>query len=169
MSEPKIYVEIEGTPVPIEECTWVQTAPCGCECAWTVARYHPTYDDAWNTFSSSKKERERNEKRGFKVKIVRHKDIRIKDDCTHTPKWGVEPPPTPEGYSWAASLESRALHLVPVVIEMGETTSLDCGPKETIKTLCGRASAWVWSRRWYETEGLIECVSCERAALAVKA
>ncbi|MGX6508254.1 helix-turn-helix transcriptional regulator [Rhodococcus sp. SJ-2] len=95
MSEPKIYVEIDGTPVSIDECTWVQTAPCGCESGWMVARYYPTYEQALDGFWDSKKQRAQKEKLGFKVKIVRHKDINIKDDCTHTPKWGVEPIVTP--------------------------------------------------------------------------
>lgn len=165
MSKVKIYIEIDGTPVPIDECTWVKVAPCGCECGWSLAEYSPTYDEAWKSLGGSKQERERDEKLGFTLKIGRHTDIRIKDGCTHTPRWGVDPIPTPEGHSWAASYQSRRLHLVPLVIEEDGLVINTAAPP--VKTLCGRASGTAWSRRGYDIEGLVECTACERAAKAV--
>lgn len=156
-----IYYEVNGEPVRADECTWVFIAPCGCECGWSVAKYRPSEDEAWDGFSRSKAARQRDEKRGFRVEIKRHSDIRIKDDCPHTPKYGVEPRPEIDGHTWAAKQRARLLHLVPLVIEKGGYFSSREG---TVRSMCGRADAYLWSTMHSDIDGRVECTACVKAA-----
>lgn len=164
-----IYFDIDGQPVPADECTWVVTAPCGCECSWHMARYCLTEDEAWDGFSSSKAARRRDEKLGYRMKIIRHKDIRIQEDCPHTPRWGVEPRPTPDGHTWATKHGSRSVHLLPIVIEKDAILDAFVGKGAEIAALCKRASAWSWSTRWGSFEGRTDCAACTATAKKVLA
>lgn len=159
---PTMYFEVDGTPVRADECTWVKIAPCGCECAWSLAKYTPTEDGAWDDFSPSKAMRRRDERLGYTVQIKRHSDIRIKDDCPHTPRFGVEPRPQPEGHTWAGTHDGRVLHLVPIVIEQDDHSGLR--RDEQVASICGRASAFIWSTQWHIVDGRTECAGCLTAA-----
>lgn len=156
----KIYFDIDGVPVPAEECMWVVTAPCGCECSWSVASYCKDEDEVWNNFSRSKAKRRRDEKLGFRVQIKRHKDIRISDNCPHTPRFGVDIPGL-EGHTWATMPRTRVLHLVALVIEKGGTSPYS---KVMVPSLCGRNEARIWSADRWDMEGLVECAHCLKVA-----
>lgn len=159
-----IYFEVDGQPAPADECTWVVIAPCGCECSWSLARYTRSEDEAWQGFSHSKAARKRDEKLGFRMTIMRHKDIKVSDDCPHTPKWGVEPRPTPEGHTWATKHDSRTVHLVPVVIEKDSITDGFGAGRAEVTAACKRVSAYVWSTRLHTFWGRTDCAACTAAA-----
>lgn len=156
-----VFYEIDGAPVRAEECTWVYIAPCGCECAWSTARYCSTEDEAWDNFTHSKALRKRDEKRGFRVEIKRHRDIRIKEECRHRPRFGVEPRPTLEGHTWAMKHEGRVQHLVPLVIEANSCSPWNQG---AVQAICGRVDAGMWSTWRSDLDGRVECTACVKAA-----
>lgn len=156
-----IYYEVDGEPVRADYCNWVLIAPCGCECAWSVAEYYPTEDDAWDGFSRSKAARRRDESLGYRVEIKRRTDIRIKDDCPHTPKFGVEPRPKLEGHTWAMKHEGRVQHLVPLVIEENSCSPWNQG---AVQAICGRVDARIWSTWRSDLDGRVECTACVKAA-----
>jgi hypothetical protein len=151
-----IYFEVDGEPVPADQCTWVLIAPCGCECAWSIARYCHSEDEAWHSFSRSKAARQRDVKLGFRLVIKRHKDIKISQDCPHTPTWGVPPRPQLDGHTWATKDRSRSVHLVPLVIEKNEYAY----QQDSVAAVCRRASGYVWSARWYDLDGRTDCAAC---------
>lgn len=153
----KLYFDIAGAPVPAEECTWVLTAPCGCECGWTVGKYCHSEDQAWEGFHRSVEMRHRDEGRGFRVEVKRHRDIRIEDDCPHDPRFGVPPRPELEGHTWAAKDRgAQRLHLVP--LEIGEDGY--ASGREPVVAVCGRADAYFWSTEYRYVDRLIECTQC---------
>ncbi|MFD6357911.1 hypothetical protein [Nocardia tengchongensis] len=157
----KIFYEIDGEPVSAEKCMWVLIAPCGCECAWSVAKYWTTEDEAWDGFSRSKAVRRRDEKLGFRVEIKRSTEIRIKDDCPHVPKFGVEPRPELEGHTWAVKSEGRVQHLVPLVIEKNSLSPRNQG---LVRAICGRSEDYIWSTWRSDLDGRVECTACVKAA-----
>lgn len=158
-----IYYEIGGEPVPAKECMWAFVAPCGCECGWSVAgsEYAVDEDQAWDSFSRTKARRRRDEQLGFRVEIKRRTDIRVEDECQHTPRFGVPPRPEIEGHTWAVKFEGRALHLVPLAIEKDGYRHVKDGPVEAI---CRRADAYSWSTDSFRLDDLVECTACWKAA-----
>ncbi|WP_280371074.1 hypothetical protein [Nocardia wallacei] len=166
-----IYYEIGGEPVPARECMWAYIAPCGCECAWSVADpdYAATEGQAWDSFARTKAVRKRDEQRGFRVEMKRRADVRISDKCPHTPRYGVPPRPEVEGHSWAVKHDGRVLHLVPLVIE--KDSYVIRRRSEYVSSLCGRAEGGLWSTECHEIDGLVDCTGClevarERAGVA---
>ncbi|WP_280320123.1 hypothetical protein [Nocardia wallacei] len=152
-----VYYEVDGVPVPAKECCWTLIAPCGCECAWATARYCASEEQAWTDFSRSKAVRRRDEKLGYRVEIKRHKDIRVEEDCSHVPRFGVEPRPEMDGHTWAAMKGGRVLHLVPLEIGDYDTAYADA----RTPAICGRNDAFLWSTRNVD---LLECTHCLKAA-----
>ncbi|WP_280317254.1 hypothetical protein [Nocardia wallacei] len=159
-----IYYEVDGEPVPARECMWALVAPCGCECGWSVAgsEYAVDEDQAWDSFSRTKARRGRDEKLGFRVEIKRRTDIRIDDECTHTPRFGVPPRPEIDGHTWAVKHEGRVLHSVPLVIER-DSYVIRRRP-EHVSSLCGRAEGGSWSTELHLIDGLVECAGCLKVA-----
>lgn len=160
-----IYYEVDGQPVPDDQCDWVLIAPCGCECGWSLARYTKDEDSAWDGFSRSKAVRRRDEKLGYRVIVKRHSDICM-DDCQHTPTYGVEPRPQLDGHTWAAKREGRTLHLVPLVIEKNSYAPFQ---QEAVLSICGRTDGFSWSTKWFEINGRTDCVACIAEAKRVLA
>lgn len=156
------YFGIDGQPVPADECMWVKVAPCGCECGWSLAKYVASVDMAWEDFSRSKAVRRRDELRGYTVVIKRRTEVRLSDDCPHTPRWGVEPRPQPAGHTWAGTYDGRTLHLVPLVIAPDSNSGYRHA--ERVASICKRASGYTWSTEWHLLDGRTECVNCLTAA-----
>lgn len=155
----KVYYEVDGKPVPADDCTWVITAPCGCDCSWMRAPYYASEDAAWMAFSCSKQARKRDEALGFRLKIVAHENIQIRDDCPHDPKFGQPPRVTLAGHTWMASDTGRVLHLVPLEVAEHETVWT-----EIPNALCGTRSGYMWSTKQHYTEGRTDCTRCVRMA-----
>jgi hypothetical protein len=84
--------------------------------------------------------------------------------CEHTPTWGVEKTPKPEGCHWAKNYKGRRMHLVKgdpdKSYKMGDWSS-----KTT--ALCGtddyQWDAWPGLKSDY-----LECAKCAQAAKATK-
>lgn len=161
-----IFLSIDGQPVPIEECDWIQVAPCGCVCAVTVAAsrgevYAATPDQAKEQFADSKAMRERDDEDGFTVRVIKHSEFKAMDDfgrCSHTPKWGRPEAVVPEGHSWAVvnrpyGRRSSTKHLVPVE---GDTS------------LCGATERhYLWVREGADRMGVLyDCVTCRKCEKA---
>lgn len=162
----KVYFDIEGEPVPADECTWVYIAPCGCECAWALAgEYGATAGQAWENFARTKAARQRDVKLGFRVDIKRHRDIDIASTCPHTPRFGVPPRPELDGHTWAVKHEGRVLHLVPLVIE--RDSYVITKRSERVSPVCRRVEGDLWSTERHEVDGLAECTACLKVAAEV--
>ncbi|OQQ23354.1 hypothetical protein A6411_23885 [Prescottella equi] len=155
-----IYLEVDGKPVPARELVWEMTAPCGCACAWTTVRQDSlTEDQAWRSMATSAAMVKRDKKRGFTTTLVLRSDSRIKEGvCEHSPQWGVQPKPMPDGYTWAASAhaKAKATHLVPLVIERESESPFG----DEVSAICGRSASRQWSTQWWCIDGLIECADC---------
>lgn len=85
-----LFVQIEGDHVPIEKCDWVLWGACGCPYGVTVARYAPTEEEAWKSFYDRKRDRERDQRKGYRIELITHERWclevmeRMKARCTHT-------------------------------------------------------------------------------------
>ncbi|ORL35001.1 hypothetical protein [Prescottella equi] len=161
-----IYLEIDGNPVPTSELVWEQTAPCGCADGWTTVREDCLSDEqAWKSLSGSAAMVKRDKQRGFTIALVRRDKSRIQEGiCQHDPQWGIPARPTPAGHTWAVSVKakSKALHLVPLVIEKDSMSPFG----DEADSVCGRTSGRMWSTEWWCTDGLIECVDCWKKGAA---
>lgn len=165
---PGVSFTLDGESIPARELAWAMYAKCGC-----VSGLHMmtsdvmTEDAAWKWMSGNAREIKRDRDRGFTIRMVKHRDVPF-DDCTHSPKWGYMPPPTPAGHSWATTGSSRSLHLVPLEkAEAGADTEwVEAGDAKwwltEVTSLCGKASdaSRLWSRKRHRTEGKVECARC---------
>jgi hypothetical protein len=112
--------------VPIEECTWVQWAPCGCPSAVALAgHFCPTEESAWreNTPHGTQREVDADKAAGYRIELMSSARCRsevlphMSGKCPHEPMWGVPPlPDLPDGYVWAVKrldgVGSRVKHAV---------------------------------------------------------
>lgn len=153
----RLFFEMDGVPVPAEDCTWVLSAPCGCHVGFMLGRIAVDAEAAWDEFRPGA-QRRRAEKAGYTVGLRRKADADPRDDCPHSPKWGVVPRPEVEGHTWATQTRSVALHLVPLVIEWDSTGHAEDGSE--VVAMCRRSRGYVWSTRWYEMDGRGECATC---------
>jgi hypothetical protein len=70
-----LSVEIDGKPVPLDECNWVMWGPCGCPWGVTMCGVHRSYrviteDDAWKQFYDRKKERDIARRCGTRMELM---------------------------------------------------------------------------------------------------
>lgn len=176
MSKSGIYLDIDDTPVDLAELHWEQIAPCGCISAVHIAfsdygRGEPlvitTAEQAALESTPSKAEREQDAERGFVWRVGRRADIKGWKDCPHSPKWGVEPRPLPDGMRWAAGgwhdNRTRTLHLVPESVVTTEERQVPWAESKAT-TLCG-TEKYPWSSRWHEVDGKVECKRCWKKAV----
>ena len=181
MSFATITFTIGGQPVVAPEAAWYQIAPCGCASGVTVAQgvYGSppklTEDDAWGSFYShpgAAEHMKRDRAAGFRMEIGLRDDVktRLTGECPHVPKWGVTPPPTPGGYTWAGMRDSRRSHLVVGTNDRDASYVLGDNAWNTrssvapLVTLCGKSSRF-WSTHWASNADAPTCRKCERAAL----
>lgn len=160
-----LYLEVDGTPVPIAECSWLLVAPCGCVAGITVAGRMgdiapiTTADQALKDFTPNAVARKRSIAVGWSVRLAGNGRAAVNemvgpDGCPHAPRWGEPPTPEMAGYAWATCRTSKRQHLVP-------TASLN---EWTVTSLCGyRARGW--STDDWRLMDLATCLRCERDAL----
>jgi len=163
---PDIALRVDDELVPAKELQWEMTAPCGCACGWHVVTNETiTLEQTWLEFCTNATKVSREKALGFTIALTRRPG-RIKEgDCTHSPKWGVEPRPDLEGFTWAATgKRAKSVHLVEIAIEKDSY-----GPYEAkaVESLCKRSRAVRWSTQWYHIEDLVDCVHCVAAARAL--
>lgn len=171
---PGVSFTINGETLPARECCWAMYSRCGC----VVAMHMMTVDTvteaaAWKAMSGNAQMIKRDAARGFTLKMVKHKEVPF-DDCPHSPKFGYMPPPTPAGHSWATTRQVRALHLVPLTVSEDASKRLDDRGwahderdwQTKFSSLCGKVSepAGIWSRKWWQTDGKVECARCVKLA-----
>jgi hypothetical protein len=70
---PRLYAEIDGKPVPLDECDWVLWAACGCPRGVTVGWSSPTEDAAWKAFFDRKREIDAAKRKGLRLELVTHR------------------------------------------------------------------------------------------------
>jgi hypothetical protein len=92
---PDLMAVIDGTPVPLTDCSWVQTMACGCICSVATAAYsdvaYATEQQIHEHTTPLKRERDRDIKRGFTWELITFEQYRARYDCPvawkckHTP------------------------------------------------------------------------------------
>lgn len=173
-----IYLEVDGKPVPASECDWIVIAPCGClegvmvvQSKYCETPRALTADDARREFHTNKVAAKRSLDEGFQFKLVTHDQFRAMafGDCTHTPKWGVERAPLPDGYAWATldghfGRKTHLKHMVPAGVfpRPGEKY-----PERDVKALCGNAAKGWWDDDEHLLWDCEPCLKCDAAAKAL--
>lgn len=89
----ELMVVIDGTPVPLKDCSWVQTMACGCICTVATAAYddvaYATEQQIHEHTAPTKRERDRDIKRGFTWELMTFEQYKIRYgidawQCKHT-------------------------------------------------------------------------------------
>lgn len=165
-TDPAIYLMVDGKSVPATSCDWLLAAPCGCVCGLTVvAGPHGvralTAAAALAEFIPNAEKRKRDVKVGWTVRLTADRraacdEMTLPNGCPHTPQWGVEPRPTPDGWTWAAHYNARRLHLAP-------TEAVADKAWRTATTLC-LSEGYGWSAAIYNVNYLPECARCLKKA-----
>jgi hypothetical protein len=69
-----ILAEIDGLTVPLTDCCWIQTRPCGCMTAALTAAHgddaYATAEQAHKELQPTKRERDRDIKQGKTLKLM---------------------------------------------------------------------------------------------------
>lgn len=97
---------IDGTPVPLTDCSWVQTMACGCICSVATAAYgdvaYATEQQIHEHTAPTKRERARNIKHGFTWELMTFEQYKTRFGvdawkCPHTyaQRTGKEPVDAP--------------------------------------------------------------------------
>lgn len=86
---------IDGTPVPLKDCSWVQTMACGCICTVATAAYadvaYATEQQIHEETEPLKRDRDRQIKNGFTWKLMTFEQYKARYGgpdawkCKHTP------------------------------------------------------------------------------------
>lgn len=168
---PGVSFTLDGETLPARELAWAMRASCGC-----TAGLHMMTEDvmnetaAWKQMSGNAAKQKQDRARGFTISMVKSREVNF-DNCTHTPKWGYTPPPTPPGYSWATTQQGRTLHLVPLTEldkEQQKEQRREWVEEGTAKvaSVCERADHYLflWTRKWYRIDGKVECTHCVKIA-----
>lgn len=172
-----ITIETIDGNLDLADVSWQMIAPCGCvsgvHLAWLPEPYSSepvvTKDQAARAFAETEVERKRDEEQGFTFRARERRAAvdELQTTCTHTPKWGCEPAPTPDGYLWAAVYKlggrPKYTHLVPeIAVENAKERRYTAGRH---KPLCGRGGGeFHWNDSWNATAGKVECQHCISAA-----
>lgn len=160
-----LYLDVDGQPVPIGECSWLLVAPCGCVSGITIAGRMGSNapiisaEQAMRDFTPDAESRRRDVAAGWTVRLAGNGRAAVDElvgpeGCQHTPKWGREPKPELAGFVWATCRNSHRQHLVPAA---------EVGSYESTTVLCGFRS-WGWKVDEWRLGDLATCLRCERDA-----
>lgn len=105
---------------------------------------------------------------GFRFSLVGRADAmaRWRADCAHDPKFGVEPRPEPDGWTWAVrGARPRVVHLVPAadVRTFGAPLTAD---RAQAGAACAPASRAYWRDEEIDRIDCTDCATCTRLARA---
>lgn len=167
-----VLLDTQDGRLDLTEVTWQEIAPCGCVSGVTVAAHSDelivTAEQAGRHFASSSDEYDRDVQRGYSWRAREHKKgvEELQTQCPHTPKWGVDQAPVPDGYVWAAvhalGARPKRTHLVPITavqaVKDKDFSALD------VRSLCRKTKAYWWKDDWHVLDGKIECDHCIAAA-----
>lgn len=90
---PDLMAVIDGKPVPLTDCSWVQTMACGCICSVATAAYddtaYATEQQIHEHTEPLKRERDRQIKNGFTWELMAFEDYKVRFGldawkCPHT-------------------------------------------------------------------------------------
>ncbi len=166
-----IKFEIEGQMVDPDDASWYHYAPCGCcsgvTCTIRMDKVLATEEEAWREWHPNAALRKQQQALGFTMRLGLRREVRerltLSNECPHTPTYGVQRTPVPEGHGWVVDADqtpSRGRkHLVP-----GDyTEGLKFSGGKQVSALCGRTT-WAWDgrRRWLSDAP--ECTRCAREA-----
>ena len=160
-------VEIDGEQHPLDDCSWLMFAPCGCMSGISMMRDDVMSEEqAWASFEPNAEQRRRDQKAGFRVVAgLRTAAKNLHDRCPHTPTWGVVKTPIPDGYQWARQwsiTSGRRKHLVPDIgVENYREKRFSAG---STAPLCDGKPEFSWSTEWYALDGAPECLKCATKA-----
>lgn len=69
-----LKVQIGDDTVPLKDCAWVQSAPCGCLVALTMAvsgdEVHATAEQAHKRLSPRKRDRDKGNREGYTFRLI---------------------------------------------------------------------------------------------------
>lgn len=166
-----LLVKIGDEALPLDDCSWVFRAPCGCAhsvmsattALWTCA----TEDQAWEHLEPNRIQRERDRAAGDTAALVSRGEAvdAIRIGCTHIPKYGRETTPIPDHHTWAAKDRARMKHLVPgeaPADDDGLAAVAPYGEKRT--ALCRRTEDRWWKADRWVLDDLPECLACAAKA-----
>jgi hypothetical protein len=175
MSDVDVTITVNGRSIPASEASWMLIAPCGCIAGATVvkrvSKFVLTEKQAWKEFYDGQpgaaEQRTRDQAAGFTVQLADVETIRarLKATCPHEPQWGVQPPPCPEGYTWAGTSDTKRSHLVLGEKDRDARYILGNHPYtvDPLTSLCGKSSSY-WSTHWASNADAPTCRACEREA-----
>lgn len=175
-----VYLEVDGQPHPATDCHWIEIASCGCiagisraamggpEFGYPLAVDY-TGEDAFHR-DSPKVKREESRKHGMTYLLITNDQYRdtymeqMSGTCPHTPKWGIDPIPVPDGWAWKTTdgtgdRRSYRKHLVP--------PGADDNDLHKAAAMCGKvASLWRWRGESHDLWDTVPCAKCEKRARA---
>lgn len=173
-----MYLEVDGKPHPATDCHWLEISPCGCIAGISRAAYRTgrapdirievrySGEDAFFD-DRPKAVREYELNRGLRYQLITNEQYRatyaeqMSAKCSHTPKWGIEPLPVPDGWVWktvdgSAGRSTYRRHLVPTEIT---------DRYADVAALCGKkAGGWRWSDDWHRMYDTVPCSKCVKRA-----
>jgi hypothetical protein len=174
---PTVYLEVDGKPHPANDCHWIEIAACGCIGGVSRAgsrigsNGEPTvYYTGQDAFLRDKPKvvREYEEKTsGSRYQLITHQQFRETyspqmGPCLHTPPWGIEPLPCPDGWAWkttdgSGDRSTFRRHLVPAAT--GENDI------HKVTAICGKeATRWRWKGESHHLYDTIPCGKCLKQA-----
>jgi hypothetical protein len=164
-----IKFEIDGQLVDPDDASWYHYAPCGCCCGVTCTVDHDgllaTEDEAFKDLYPNAALRKQQADLGFTMRLGLRSKVRelINTKCPHTPVWGVERTPVPDGHGWVIDADQtpsrRRKHIVP-----GDyTEGLKFSGGKQVTALCDRTT-WAWDGRKGWLYQVAECTRCAKAA-----
>lgn len=170
-----VYLEHGGKPVPARDLAWYTIAPCGCTSgvqttdAGEGGMILATEQQAWDNGLGAKAIRDLRRAQGFTYELGFRADVvtRMSGTCPHTPQWGIEKTPIPDGHHWAhAGGRARRIHLVPgTPTDHYRITVENWRDDAPPQALCD-AKEYSWDvGPWLPSEYL-ECGKCAKAATA---
>lgn len=175
-----LVVTQDGT-LDLSDVSWQEVAPCGCVCGVTMAatgkdEILTSPEQAGRSMCGTSARYDRDVEQGTTWRPREHRAAagEMSGDCPHQPKWGIEPPPKPEGMTWAAVHCLGSSPLLTHLVSAEHVARVAAGDFSAArhKPLCGGKEAYWWKDEWYATDGKVECKRCAakaKAALAVSA
>ena len=168
----KVYLEVDGNPVPADDCMWLTFSSCGCLSGMAHAdqgdNVITTAEEANLSLSWNKAQAKRSDEDGFTYRLTTFEKYRadwaekmISGDCPHEPKWGVKKVALPDAHVWGTSdrhfgRKTHKKHIVPAAA-IGNYM-------EPGSALCGSSPKNSWSDDRFILTDCVTCRKCEDRA-----
>lgn len=168
-----VTITTQDGVLDLADVTWQSVAPCGCVCGVAMAavggeELMVTAFQAARGMCENDATYQRDVELGFTWRPREQKAAvdEMQLNCPHTPKYGVQVVPVPEGHVWAAV---HCLGATPKLKHLVAQTAVDAAANRQYgsgdaKPLCGGKGAFWWKDEWYATAGKVECKRCSAKA-----